>query len=161
MVLSGTAKDYVLMQVLPISFLLGVGFYFFEKETVEISLAFIGFVILIGIVVFSTRIYFKKLKTLKIIDGIIYIDEEEVSPKSIMTLTPYVYSGQRSLVSLGTLQIWIKKNDANETLETLYVLLKPTTIFNKKSKTLTDLFAAFPELERKLKSKIDIDTSNP
>ena len=160
MVLSGTTKDYIILKVLPISLFFGLGFYFLLKENIETSIIIAVLFNLIGIVVFSVRIYFKKLKSLKIVDGIIQIDEEEVSPKSIMTLTPYVYSGQRSLVSLETLQIWIKKNVANETLETHYILLKPTTIINKKSKTLTTLFAVFPELESKLKIEIDIDTSN-
>ncbi len=158
-VVSGTVKEYVLIQVLPLSFLFGLGFYFLTTENIETTFIVVILFNLIGIVVFSLRIYLKKLKTLKIQNGIINIGNEEVSSKSILTLTPYVYSGQRSLVSLGTLQIWIKKDDANETLETLYVLLKPTTIFNKKSKTLTNLFAEFPELESKLKTKIDVNTS--
>ena len=146
--LSGTYLDRLLINVLPFTFIGSLIIHFAKKSSLEITLLLFGFTTLLFWALDSLFIFFKRLKTLRMDNGI-YLDEVQVSPKDIIQIIPV--SDSRRRWEFKTIKFIVKKEGS---FETISVMEKPRSIIEdimgKKSKTLGPLFEEFPELRKKL-----------
>jgi len=151
--ISGNYFDRLVTNVLPYSILGIVLLWFCSKismsEIIIIFTGFTGFLWLMDTLI----LYFKKVKTLRIGDGI-YFGNVRVTPQDILGIKPVTDDRYRR--SFKTIEFIVLVNGIDEKIT---VIDKPMTviedIFGRRSKTLRLLFKTYPELKSKFAFKHD------